>query len=361
MKAPAFWWKTKGSWQSAVLSPLGAVYGSVSALSMKRSPRYHSTLPVVCSGNFTVGGSGKTPFSIALFDALSKRGVKPAFLLRGYGGMLQGPILVDPRVHRAEHVGDEALLLARTGPCVVSADRVAGAKFIERLGEVQVILMDDGFQNPSLYKDYSFVLVDSVIGIGNGKCLPAGPLRAPLQKQIPDAKGIVLVGEGDAELVLNTSCKPFNPPVFHAQIEPGFADSLEGERVLAFAGIGRPMKFFESLKSCNAEVVETIEFPDHHRFSPEDAEHILAKASTSNLLPVTTAKDYVRFKGSNNETLRELAHKTSVLEVSMMIKEHAALVDTVVGLLPTGDTLAATKKWRNIENAPSVQLHRKPS
>lgn len=176
MNAPDFWWTEERTWQSTLLSPLSSLYGHFAAKRFQYNPRYKAKKPVLCIGNFTAGGTGKTPFAIALNTLLKDAGHTPGFLLRGYGGTYKGPLLVEQSKYCAEEVGDEALLLARKGPTVICADRAAGAKLLEKQ-DISVIIMDDGYQNPSLHKDYSIVLLDAKTGIGNGKCIPAGPLR----------------------------------------------------------------------------------------------------------------------------------------------------------------------------------------
>ncbi|MTI18637.1 tetraacyldisaccharide 4'-kinase [Rhodobacteraceae bacterium RKSG542] len=329
MKAPDFWWTPKLEWQSALLAPVGAVYGFVSAFRMARPARYSSKLPVICIGNFTVGGTGKTPFAIALFQQMKERGYKPSFLLRGYGGTIRGPVRVDPDKHRAELVGDEAMLLARVGPTVVCADRPAGAKLLESQEDVDLILMDDGFQNPSLRKDFSIVLVDAAVGTGNNHCLPAGPLRAPLAPQASKADAIVLVGEGNQAVEALRVASSYGLTAHKAHIEPLFADSIEGERVIAFAGIGRPQKFFASVRMSGAELVEALPFPDHHPFTSEEADQILKTAELKDLMPVTTAKDFVRLKGHKDRTLQELASKSAVLDVFMQLDEPDDLIEEI--------------------------------
>lgn len=285
---------------------------------MKQAPRYTAAVPVICIGNFTVGGSGKTPFALALAKLLRQAGYKPAFLLRGYGGAAKGPVAVDPALHRAEDVGDEALLLVRSAPTFVSADRVKGAQLIERSG-ADVILMDDGFQNPSLYKDVSLVVVDAATGFGNNQCLPAGPLRAPVATQIGHADLMILVGEGAGEKKALRSAARRGLEVIRARITAQYPDSVDGEKVVAFAGIGRPQKVFDTLQTVGAELVETLEFPDHHAYTEEDAEYILSLVEGKDLLPVTTSKDFVRIKGSAQPQLARLASKTAVLDVEMKL------------------------------------------
>ena len=189
MREPSFWWG-EASLASAMLAPLAAIYGAVAQARLARRGR-RAAAPVVCIGNFTVGGAGKTPTALVVARMLAAAGERPVFLSRGYGGTLAGPVLVDPTRHRAQDVGDEPLLLARTAPTIVARDRVKGASIA---AGASVIVMDDGFHNPSLAKDFAVLVVDARRGIGNGRVIPAGPLRAPLDAQLARAHALVLVG-----------------------------------------------------------------------------------------------------------------------------------------------------------------------
>ena len=318
MNAPDFWWQPEPSWQASLLSPFGAIYGFFAARRFRSEARYKAKIPVVCIGNFTAGGTGKTPFAIALCKLLKEQGHKPGFLLRGYGGSLNGPVLVDAESYSAEQVGDEALLLVRKGPTVISADRAVGAKLLEQQ-DITIIIMDDGFQNPALYKDFQVVLIDAKTGIGNRKCVPAGPLRMPFKEQLVKVDLLLVVGEGIAaerELKEVAQC---GLAIEQAWIRPVSADALEGERVLAFAGIGRPEKLFATLREIGADLVEAKSFPDHHYFTKQDAREILKLAEDEDLLPITTTKDYVRLDGRQEVSIARLAQMTSVLEVEMKL------------------------------------------
>ena len=283
---------------------------------------------MVCVGNFVVGGTGKTPFAIALAHALQADGLTPGFLLRGYGGRAKGPLLVDPQMHDAEDVGDEALLLAAHAPTVISSDRPAGARLSEAQ-PIDILIMDDGFQNPSLAKDLNLVLVDCSTGFGNGLCLPAGPLRAPAHMQIVKADCLVLIGEGDeADEAVHLAGRK-GLPILHAHVQPQPNEALLGQRLFAYAGIGRPQKFFNSLKEMGCTVQETREFPDHHRYTEADARALLTEAEDQGLQLVTTRKDAMRFGAGDTEMFRWLAAKTQVLDVAMEIDDPDRLIALV--------------------------------
>ncbi len=231
MREPPFWWRQGGT-AAAMLAPFAAVYGAVAARRLVRNGA-SAGVPVVCIGNPTVGGAGKTPAALTVARMLAADGETPVFLTRGYGGRLVGPVRVDPLQYRAADVGDEPLLLARVAPTVVAHDRVKGAQMAEAAG-ASVIVMDDGFQNPSLAKDFSVLVVDGGRGIGNGEIIPAGPLRAPLDAQLDRAQALIVVGEGDAGGVADQAQKRALP-VFRARLTPdaSFIASLGGSRLLA--------------------------------------------------------------------------------------------------------------------------------
>src|SRR5262245_3411239 len=253
MRDPSFWWR-KRSLLTLLLSPLGAIYGLVAALRLRGGDSVG--IPVICVGNLTVGGAGKTPTALAIGRYLIAIGARPYFLSRGYGGSLSGPVRVDLIKHRADEVGDEPLLLAQLCPTIVSADRLAGARAARDAGAT-VIVMDDGFQNPSLRKDLALIVVDGRRGIGNGCVLPAGPLRAPLKRQLARAHAVLVVGQSDGKGAGKSDgaagvieqAQRRNLPVFRGKLapNPAAAWALAGQRVVAYAGIGDPEKFFATV------------------------------------------------------------------------------------------------------------------
>jgi tetraacyldisaccharide 4'-kinase len=330
MRAPAFWWRRPGL-ASALLAPLGAIYGAVAGARLKQRGT-SAGVPVICVGDPTLGGAGKTPTAIALAKLLSAAGERPCFITRGYGGRERGPLRIDPAVHGADAVGDEALLLARVAPTVVAADRVAGAQFAAQ-AKPTVLVLDDGFQNPALEKDFSLLVIDAASGIGNGCVFPAGPLRAPLAAQLEKAHALVCIGKGAAGDSVAARAAKKGIPAFAAKIVPDrvAAQRLAGQRVLAFAGIGRPEKFFRTLAEIGAEVVEGRAFPDHHSYSPREAKKLLAAAKAKNLVLVTTEKDQARIA-----RMPELAalHAASVaLPVVLEFDDKAALMRRVTEAL----------------------------
>lgn len=296
MRAPTFWWQASPSRLAHLLRPAGMVYGAVAARRIRR-PGEQAGLPIVCIGNFTAGGAGKTPTALAVADLLEAAGETPAFLSRGYGGRLAGPVEVTPQ-HGASDVGDEPVLLARRSRVIVSRDRPAGARLALEIGAT-VVVMDDGLQNPSLAKDCAIAVVDGTTGIGNGLPLPAGPLRAPMAAQWAAVDAVLVVGSGGPGEAVAQEAERRERRVFRARLvpSPAVAQELRGRRVLAFAGIGRPEKFFQSLRECGAAVERSRVFPDHHPYSAGDLAGLRAEAARTGLQAVTTEKDLVRIAG----------------------------------------------------------------
>jgi tetraacyldisaccharide 4'-kinase len=323
MRAPAFWWQDESAPLARLLRPAGLIYGALAGRRMAM-PGERAPLPVACIGNFTAGGAGKTPTALALAHLLSQAGERPAFLSRGYGGALPGPLRVGPR-HTAAQVGDEPLLLAASGMAIISRDRPAGARLAQESGATAVI-MDDGLQNPSLRKDCALAVVDGAIGIGNGLTLPAGPLRAPMAAQWPAVDAILVIGRGAAGEAMAREAERHGKRVFRGVLmpDPAQARALRGRRVLAFAGIGRPEKFFETLGACGAVVEAAHAFPDHHPYTPGELAELRQEAEREGLLAVTTEKDLARIAGPDRAGLTGLA-------VRLWLEDEAGLRDLVLG------------------------------
>jgi tetraacyldisaccharide 4'-kinase len=295
MREPAFW-HGPASLKSHLLQPLATLYGAIAARRMRRKG-IDAGIPVFCVGNYHTGGAGKTPTVLVLAKLLRELGEVPVVLSRGYGGQLRGPVKVDPSRHSAADVGDEPLMLAERLPVVIARDRANGAALAKSQG-ASVLVMDDGFQNPAIAKDASIIVIDSHRGLGNGKVFPAGPLRAPLGPQIARTDALVVVGDGVAVKMLATEMAVRGKPVLAARLKPDDASlkSLQGRRVLAFAGIGDPARFFNTLRKCGVDVVSERAFPDHHAFSQTDIEGLLSEAKRDGLTLVTTEKDLARLK-----------------------------------------------------------------
>lgn len=321
MRDPSFWWQRAGV-RAGFLAPLAACYGTVATARMAKTGR-RVGVPVICVGNFTLGGAGKTPTAIALARLLAAEGERVFCLSRGYGGSDPGPKRVDAHADHAAQVGDEALLLAAAAPTIVARDRVAGAALAKAQGAT-VVVMDDGLQNPSLVKDFTLAVVDGRRGIGNGKVFPAGPLRAPLGVQLAATDALLVVGDGGAADVVSVA-QTRGLPVLYGRLvaDAAVARALKGRKVLAFAGIGDPEKFFASCNAIGIEVAEQRAFPDHHRFSAEEAADLIMGAEHEGLALITTEKDRARMAG--DPLTEALAAKVHVLPVTMEFADAEAL------------------------------------
>lgn len=322
MREPGFWYASP-SLASLLLAPIAAIYGAVSGARMVRQGA-RAAVPVICVGNYHLGGAGKTPTTLRLEEMLRSLGETPFVVSRGYGGSLTGPVRVAD--HSATEVGDEPKMMARHVPVIVARDRVAGAELARDEG-ASVVLLDDGFQNPALDKDASVIVIDAARGLGNGCVFPAGPLRAPLAVQIARTNALVVIGEGNAAndvaqgvvqrggLVLRAAFVPDEPVVAR----------LRGQRVLAFAGIGDPVRFFATLRAHGIEVASQRAFADHHPFMSDDIDALAREAQAGGLTLVTTEKDFARIEG--NPALG--AHATQIVPfpVTLRIEDEGALED----------------------------------
>lgn len=289
MKAPRFW--AEDGPLSALLTPLAALWTLGGRARRAFSRPYQSRVPLICVGNATVGGAGKTPVVQALVADLIEMGQRPGILSRGHGGRLKGPVQVDPTRHGFVDVGDEPLLHAALAPTVVARTRSAGARLLEDLG-VTAIVMDDGLQNASLLPSVSLLVIDGATGFGNGRVLPAGPLREPVGDAMSRVSAAVVLGRDRVGIAASI---PSGMALFPARVEPlPEAGRFRGKRVLAFAGIGRPEKLRETLADLGADVVDLIPFPDHHAYAADEIMALIEKAREVDAGLVTTTKDHVR-------------------------------------------------------------------
>jgi len=314
MRAPAFWARRRPTLIARALQPIGALYGWTTARRMAE-PGARAPAPTFCVGNFVAGGSGKTPAAMALAQLLFAEGRRVAFLSRGYGGAKRtAPERVDLSVHDAAQVGDEPLMLARIAPCWVGADRAKSARLAVEAG-ADALVLDDGLQNPSLIKDLAIAVVDGETRFGNGLCLPAGPLRAPVATQARRVGAFILVG-GDEAAAREVEALSLGKPVMRASLEPDAlaAAPLIGREIVAFAGIARPEKFYATLRRVGAQLVATRDFPDHHLYRPHEIEALMEEAARRGALLATTEKDRVRL------TTRQ-ARAIMTLPVSLRFEE----------------------------------------
>lgn len=318
MKAPAFWQAPRPTLAARLLQPIGWLVGTIAARRMARTGE-RARLPVICVGNPVAGGAGKTPTALALARILREAGHRPIFLTRGHGGTLSGPTRVDPALHSARDVGDEPRLLAAAAPTILAVDRPAGAA-LAAAGDADVIVMDDGLQNPSLLKDLALAVVDAGVGFGNKLCLPAGPLRAPMAAQWPRIDALVLVGDGAPGEAVAHEARARGVPVLRARLvpDPDVAATLAGAPVLAFAGIGRPEKFAATLREAGAGRVDLRAFADHHPYTRRELAELLRAAQRHEARLVTTAKDAARLPATLPDGFRE---RLTVLPVTLVFDD----------------------------------------
>lgn len=290
MQAPGFW--QRDGLLPRLLSPLADRVAAITAQRLATVAGVDPGCPVICVGNLTVGGQGKTPTVLALVERLQAAGRQVFCLTRGYGGALAGPVWVDPSEHSAAEVGDEPLLLAAVAPTIVAKDRAVGAKAARAAG-AQVIVMDDGFQNPSVRKSLSVIIVDGTAGFGNGRVLPAGPLREPIAAGLQRAQGVVCIGPDRVGLA---GLLPEGLPLLSASLVPNPEDAARwaGQKVVAFAGIGRPEKFFQTLEALGAEIVARRGFADHRPYQAADLSALRQEAARAGATLLTTSKDWAR-------------------------------------------------------------------
>ena len=337
-REPHWWYSARPHWQTTLLSPFATIVGAVAAARLAKPPSYRSRLPVICVGNFTVGGSGKTPLALLIARLVAEAGREPWFLTRGYGGKVAGPLHVEPSVHGSNDVGDEPLLLTRRAPTVVSRDRVAGAKTIEAAASPRAaIIMDDGLQNPYLAKDLVVAVISGDRGFGNGRVIPAGPLRAPLSKQIGLADLIVVTGQdGSKTSDLVQRLRPMTgSPIISATTRAAkSAEAFRGRRVIAFAGIANPQRFFSMLESLGSVIVERRVFADHHAFHDREARDLIDAARRTSADLVTTEKDLARLSGRTG-ACAELRDRSTALAIETNFEESdlAILKDKIGAVL----------------------------
>lgn len=326
-ESPPFWWEPV-DWRGKVLAPAAWAYGRIASHRLNNAPRAPVQAPVLCVGNFTVGGSGKTPVAIAIANAARQAGLKPGFLSRGYGSNSTGVRIVDPMQDTLHAVGDEPKLLATYAPTAVAPDRLQGATALIERG-ADFIIMDDGFQSSRIRIDYALMVVDGRRGIGNGMGIPAGPVRAPVIDQIRWMDALLVINHGEGASPVIRRAARAAKPIYRARLKAIGDHGLSGVRVLAFSGLGDNEKFFRSLKEVGAELVETRSFGDHHPYSDGEIAELEAEAVAKQLQLVTTAKDAMRI-ANGTKTASNLLAKVKLLLIEVIFDEEnraARLID----------------------------------
>lgn len=312
MKTPKYW--QSNSFISKILMPIAWFYGRLTQWRLKFSTPPKADIPVICIGNITAGGTGKTPVSVSIAKMLESEMMHPFFITRGYGGKLNN-IYVNNKKHSAHDVGDEPLLLSHQAPVVIASNRFNGAKLALKEG-ADILIMDDGFQNPSLHKDLSFLVFDGHYGIGNGKIIPAGPLRETLEDGLKRADALIIMGKDKHDLAKRT-----NLPVFFGHTE-AVQTTINNTNVLAFAGIGHPQKFYHTLQMQGFNIVDSIDFPDHHFYSKNELNELLTKAQALNAEIYTTSKDFVKIPTSYHKYI-------NVLEIAVVWDDPEGLLNFI--------------------------------
>lgn len=337
MRNPEFWHfpANKTDFTKTALLPLGSLYGQIVNLRLKLSHAEHVGKPVICVGNFTLGGSGKTPVTLKLAELLQSKGEQAAILSRGYSGDNKQALKVDPKTHHAKLTGDEPLMMAHQFPVYIAPNRRAAAKLAlsDRQVQPSVLIMDDGMQSPNLQKSLTFAVIDRQAGFGNGAVFPAGPLREPIDNALSRIDALIISGpfhephRDDVSAVISKAGK-LDIPVFEMELT---ATNAVAEKVVAFCGIGRPTKFYDQLEQLGYDIQFSKDFDDHYYYSEQDASDLLSLAQKYNAYLITTRKDAVRLKGFDKSSKRfKLAQTCKILDVVAMFGEEKKLEQFVI-------------------------------
>ena len=328
MRPPDFWYNSEVGIAPKMLMPAGLAYSLASRIRRFLIKPWHPGVPVICIGNLVAGGSGKTPTAISIAHYFQNKGLEVHFLSRGYGGTIISPMRVDPIQHQVDSVGDEPILLAKVAPTWVSGNRRATAELAVKAG-AKILVMDDGFQNPAIHKDISILVIDGETGFGNGQIIPAGPLREPVAEGLSRSDAALIIGD-DVHGLSTSMEHPLNKnfKILRAHLTPVTSvEELKGKRVFAFAGIGRPKKFFHTLQTIGCLIIGTAEFPDHHAYTVDEINDLLKKANHMNAILVTTSKDQTRLD-------KTIAKKVTEIPVYLEWEDCSPLDNLFESILP---------------------------
>lgn len=329
-EAPPFWWESP-DWRAFALSPLSLAYSFAAGRRLHRARREAIAAPVLCVGNFTVGGTGKTPVAIALARQARRMDLKPGILSRGHGGGFSNPHIVDPRHDSAKHVGDEPLLLAEHAPVAVTPNRAAGARLLMEEHGCDFLIMDDGFQSARIHIDYAVMVVDARYGLGNGWVIPAGPLRARVVDQLVHADALLTMGEGTAADGVVRQAARAGKPVFEARSRPRGRKAFSCKRYVAFAGIGHPDKFFRTVAEAGGTVALSRPFADHHVYAEDELAELVKTARANEARLITTAKDAARLR--HGPAPDGFADLLDVLEIDTVFEQANAPARMIEGAM----------------------------
>ena len=339
MAEPSFW-QMRHHPLSLVLTPLAWLYGGLEAARRRLTHAQHPGKPVICVGNLTAGGAGKTPTARWLAEKIAAQGHQPAILSRGYGGSEKGPLKVDRKTHHATHVGDEPLMLAADWPVYIGADRMQSLRLAVQDG-ADVLIKDDGFQNPSLAHHFNLIVVDGASGLGNQRLLPSGPMRQPLSVALERLDALLVIGEARHHSLafLMDAVEAFGKPIFHGRVQ---ATGHGSGKVHGFCGIARPQKFQASLVAQGYEIDGFTSFADHHDFTEAEAATLLAHDKPL----ITTEKDMARLQGAPADSARaRLAAEAAVLPIALEIADEAALLAAISRAITDGQANRLYKSY----------------
>ena len=322
LKAPKFWYQKKDTYLSSSLYPFSLLFRFGTKIRNFISTKKQSPLPIICIGNIVVGGAGKTPVSLKIGKLLIKAGYKPHFISKGYAGLIKKNILVESW-HSATSVGDESILLSKIAPTWIGIDRIFSSKLAKKEG-ADCLIMDDGFQNPTIQKDFSIIVINASQEFGNKRVMPAGPLRESIRRGLSRTNLVIVIGETSDEL---KETIPNNTPIFEAKFEIKKENKIfKGQNIIAFAGIAYPEKFFESLEEQGAKIVEKISYPDHYIYSENDLLSLAETANKTKSILVSTQKDFVRIPKSYRSLV-------NTLEGEIIFKNEELLVEILSNVI----------------------------